>query len=65
MKSYSSRELLKILKRDGWRVVRTSGSHHQLTHPVKLGTVTVPHPKKDLPQDTVRSISKQAGLVLE
>jgi predicted RNA binding protein YcfA (HicA-like mRNA interferase family) len=28
----------------------------------KSGKMTVPHPKKDLPLPTVRSILKQAGL---
>ncbi|MCO6524639.1 MAG: type II toxin-antitoxin system HicA family toxin [Candidatus Schmidhempelia sp.] len=28
----------------------------------KLGRVTVPHPKKDLPIGTVKNIFKQAGL---
>jgi predicted RNA binding protein YcfA (HicA-like mRNA interferase family) len=57
-----SRELLKQLKDDGWEVVATKGSHHQLKHPNKKGRVTLPHPKKDLPIGTIRSIKKQAGL---
>ena len=61
-RSYNSRELLKLLKDDGWEVIRVKGSHHQLRHPKKKGLVTIPHPKKDLPQKTVDSILKQAGL---
>jgi len=38
------------------------GSHHQFAHPTKSGTVTVPHPKKDLGKGLVRAIRKQAGL---
>jgi predicted RNA binding protein YcfA (HicA-like mRNA interferase family) len=60
--SYNSRELLKLLKDDGWEIVRTKGSHHQLRHPVKKGLVTIPHPKKDFPRRTIESILKQAGL---
>ncbi|MDW8213738.1 MAG: type II toxin-antitoxin system HicA family toxin [Roseiflexaceae bacterium] len=30
-------------------------------HPNKPGRVTVPHPKKDLPVGTLRSIYRQAG----
>ncbi|MFH3664037.1 type II toxin-antitoxin system HicA family toxin, partial [Acinetobacter baumannii] len=30
--------------------------------PTKKGLVTIPHPKKDLPNGTVKSILKQAGL---
>jgi len=49
------------LKADGWEVVQIRGSHHQFKHPTKAGRVTVPHPKRDLPIGTVRSIYRQAG----
>lgn len=35
MKSYSSREVIKILQADGWYLVNTVGSHHQFKHPTK------------------------------
>jgi predicted RNA binding protein YcfA (HicA-like mRNA interferase family) len=57
-----SRELIKELLADGWRLQRTRGSHHQYAHPTKPGTVTVPHPKKDLGTGLVKAIRKQAGL---
>ncbi len=59
-----SREILKRLKDDGWEIVRTKGSHHQLTHPDKPGRVTVPHPKRDIPKGTVKSIERQSGIRL-
>lgn len=62
MKSYSSRELLKLLLQDGWYIHSVRGSHHQLKHEYKKGRVTIPHPKKDLPSQTVKSIMKQAGI---
>jgi predicted RNA binding protein YcfA (HicA-like mRNA interferase family) len=31
-------------------------------HETKTGIVTVPHPKKDLPKGTLKSIERQAGL---
>ncbi len=43
-------------------MVAVSGSHHQFKHPVKPGRVTVPHPRKDLSPNVVRSILKQARL---
>ncbi len=46
MKSYSSREILKILNAHGWYEVNCVGDHHQFKHPIKKGKVTVPHPKK-------------------
>jgi predicted RNA binding protein YcfA (HicA-like mRNA interferase family) len=51
-----------MLEDEGWKLVRVSGSHHHFKHPVKHGLVTVPHPRKDLPIGTVKSILKIAGL---
>jgi predicted RNA binding protein YcfA (HicA-like mRNA interferase family) len=57
------REILEILRRDGWFLVATRGSHRQLRHAVKPGRVTVPgKPSKDLHPATPNSILKQAGL---
>lgn len=58
-----SRSLIQKLKADGWELVRVTGSHHHFRHPSKPGTVTVPHPKKDLKKGTENSILKQAGLL--
>ena len=65
MKSYSSREVLKMLKNDGWYEVNCAGDHHQYKHPTKKGRVTLTHPRKDIPRKTLDSISKQAGLKFE
>lgn len=59
-----SREVIKWLKADGWAEVRQEGSHVQLRHSIKPGTVTVPHPKSDLAIGTLKSIEKQSGLKL-
>ena len=59
-----SREVLKRLKRAGWVEVRQSGSHKHLRHPDRPGTVTVPHPKADLPIGTLKSIERQSGVKL-
>ncbi len=64
MKAYSSRELVKILLADGWYEVACIGDHHQYKHPIKKGKVTIPHPNKNLPIKTVKSILKQAGITL-
>ena len=58
-----SRSLIQKLKADGWELVRVTGSHHHFRYPSKPGTVTVPHPKKDLKKGTENSILKQAGLL--
>lgn len=60
--SMSSRQVLQRLFKDGWYIVNQSGSHVQLKHNIKKGKVTVPHPKKDLKEKTIRNILKQAGL---
>lgn len=57
-----SDELIKIVEADGWKLVRTNGSHHHFKHSTKKGLVTVPHPKGNLPKGTVNSVLKQAGL---
>lgn len=62
MKNYSSKEILAILHKDGWRKVRQTGSHIQLQHPTKPGTVTVPHPRKNLKLKTIKNIFIQAEL---
>ena len=62
MKSYSSREVIKMLKEDGWYEFAVTGDHYHFKHPTKPGKVTVPHPNKDLKPATLKSIQKQAGL---
>jgi len=57
----NSRKLKKLLEADGWNEVATRGSHVQFKHDEKPGRVTLPHPKKDLKEGTVKSIYKQAG----
>ena len=62
MKSYPSREIIRLLEADGWYLVNVVGSHHQFKHPTKSGRVTVKHPDKDIPPKTLRSIERQSGL---
>ena len=62
MKSYSSREVLKMLLDDGWYEVNCVGDHHQFKHPTKPGRVTLRRPVKDLGIRDLRSIAKQSGL---
>lgn len=56
------RELLKVLKNDGWQEIAQKGSHLQLEHPTKKGKVTVPIHGGDIPKGTLNSIMKQAGI---
>jgi predicted RNA binding protein YcfA (HicA-like mRNA interferase family) len=57
----SSREIIRRLIAEGWVHVRTKGAHYQFKHPVKPGLVTVPHPRRDFPIGTLKSIYRQAG----
>lgn len=65
MKSYSSREVIKKLEDDGWQEVGCVGDHHQFKHSLKPGRVTVTHPVKDIPIGTLKSILKQADIILK
>ena len=58
MKSYSSREVRKMLFADGWEEVNCEGDHHQFKHPTKPGKVTLRHPVKDLSVRDLKSIEK-------
>jgi len=57
-----SREIPKKLPADAWIEVARRGSHVPLKHPTKKGRVTVPHPRRDRPIGTARSIEKQADI---
>jgi predicted RNA binding protein YcfA (HicA-like mRNA interferase family) len=57
------RDTIKLVKRDGWRIVNQEGSHRQYKHPTKPGKVTIAgHPSDDVAPGTLNSILKQAGL---
>jgi predicted RNA binding protein YcfA (HicA-like mRNA interferase family) len=56
------RKIIKILKQNGWYEIAKSGSHTQFRHIDRKGRVTVPHPKKDIPIGTLKSIERQSGI---
>ena len=64
MKSYSSKEIIAILLRDGWYEVGHVGDHKHFKHPTKKGKTTVTHPIKTLPTHNLKNIEKQAGIKL-
>lgn len=61
MSTMTSVDVIRRLRKDGWLLVRTKGSHHQFKHPAKPGRVTLPHPVKDIPIGTLKSVFEQAG----
>lgn len=57
------KELIKLIEKDGWHLLRTKGSHRQFHHPAKSGTVTIAGKESvDVPPGTLNSVLKQAGL---
>lgn len=60
----NSRTVIAALEADGWTLKRVTGGHHHYMHPIKPGIVTVPHPKKDIPVGTLKSVERQSGMKL-
>jgi predicted RNA binding protein YcfA (HicA-like mRNA interferase family) len=56
--------VISRIEAEGWYRVAQKGSHVQFKHPTKPGKTTVPHPKKDLPIGTLKSIERQTGVRL-
>ncbi len=57
------RDVIRLIEADGWRLVRTKGSHRQFNHRSKSGVVTVPgKPSDELSPGTLNSVLKQAKL---
>ena len=55
-----------MLRRGGWVLVATRGSHRQLKHPAKLGRVTVSgHSGDEMPKGTLASVLRQARISKE
>lgn len=60
-----SRDIIRRLEADGFDLVTVRGSHHKYRHAASGRTVILPHPRKDIPIGTVRSIYRQAGWALD
>ena len=57
----SGKQLVKLLMGKGWELDRICGSHHIMVKDDK--TITVPvHDNKDLNQNLLNKLLKQAGL---
>ena len=63
MKRYKVSQILRLLKKDGWVIVRYKGDHRQLKNTNgKPGTVTINGKDSDtLSQELLNNIWKQAG----
>lgn len=54
------KDLLKLLKKNGWELSRIHGSHHILQKDGK--TITVPIHGRDVPTGLLNHILKETGL---
>jgi predicted RNA binding protein YcfA (HicA-like mRNA interferase family) len=59
-----ARDIIKMIEKDGWYLVRQKGSHKQFKHKTKQGLVTVAAHKMsdEIAPGTLNSIFKQAQL---
>lgn len=65
--SLKPRQVMRVLERAGFVVVRVKGSHHIMAHKDdsrRFANVAF-HTGRDLPRGTLMSIIKQAGLSLD
>ncbi len=57
----NSRDIIRRLEKEGWEIMRVTGSHHVFKKAGIREIVTVPHPKKDMGIGLVMSIYRIAG----
>lgn len=58
----TSKKVIALLKRHGFELDHVTGSHYIFYHPQKGNRVTVPYHTRDLPQGTLLSILREAGI---
>ena len=57
----TGKELLALLKKNGWALDRINGSHHIVINGVKTLSVPV-HGNRDVPTGLLNKLLKEAGL---
>ena len=57
----TGKELIKLLQKNGWKLDRIKGSHHQMTKDGKVITVPV-HGNADMKKGLLEDILKKTGL---
>ncbi|MBD2784030.1 type II toxin-antitoxin system HicA family toxin [Xenorhabdus doucetiae] len=58
----NSSDLMRLLEKNGWKLKRIKGSHHQFTHLEFSVVITVPHPRRDIKRGTLNKILKDAKI---
>lgn len=57
------REVIRLLEKQGWKEMRSKGSHRNFRHPDQPCVVTVPgNEGRELAPGTLNAILKKAGL---
>ena len=56
------KDMIKLLKQNGFEEISSSGSHRKLYNPQTKKTVIVPYHNKDLKTGLENGILKEAGL---
>lgn len=58
-------ELMRILKQDGWYIIRQEGSHILMRHAIKPGLLSIPyHGAKEVGKGLLKDTLKKAKLNL-
>lgn len=58
-----SSELVRLLKKDGWTVIRQTGSHMIMNPPLKPGQIVCPnHGSQEVGKGLEMKIKKDAGI---
>ncbi|MEN6356032.1 MAG: type II toxin-antitoxin system HicA family toxin [Armatimonadota bacterium] len=63
MKLMTPRQVIRLLKKNGWHEIPAVGGHRQFEHSNYPNKITVPFHNNDLKPKTLASILKQAGLL--
>ena len=59
----NGKQVIKLLKDDGWEILRVRGSHYRLGKGDQRTTVSI-HGKRDLGYGLLKAIEKQTGVKL-
>lgn len=59
------RQLIRVLEKRGWKLVRSKGSHHHFRHPNSPNLVVVPVHARDIKWGTLSGILSDAGVSRE
>ena len=60
--NWTSKQLIKFLKKNGFILDHSTGSHYIFYHPFAKKRIVVPFHTSNLPKGTLRAILRQAGI---